>query len=46
MNAWDIDPNLYATLWRLLREAYRRRTQAQVLARAAQKRHPHAGCRA
>lgn len=46
MNLWDIDPNLYAPLWRLLREWYLRRKQSQALPRPAPKPGPHAGCRA
>lgn len=43
MNAWDIDPNLYASLWRLLREWYLERRKARKTAPEAGR---HAGCRA
>lgn len=47
MNAWDIDPDLYASLWRQLRQWYRRRKQSQALPPpAAPPPGPHAGCRA
>lgn len=29
MNPWDIDPSLYAALWRMLREWYLRRSAAK-----------------
>lgn len=45
MNAWDIDPNLYAPLWRLLREWYRRRKESKALRRRGPAPGPHAGCR-
>lgn len=48
MNAWDIDPDLYDSLWRLLREWYLRRREAQSHASAKTAPEPgrHAGCRA
>lgn len=47
MNAWDLDPNLYAPLWRSLRNWYRRRKPSPALSRPAHpKPGPHAGCRA
>ena len=47
MNPWDLDPNLYAPLWRSLREWYSRRKQYRGRPRdAAPKPGPQAGCRA
>lgn len=40
MNPWDIDPNLYASLWKLLHDWY---TQRKLL---KAKPVPDAGCRA
>jgi hypothetical protein len=45
MNAWDIDPNLYASLWRLLREWYLNRKSLKS-APSPVKRGRQAGCRA
>ncbi len=45
MNAFDLDPNLYAPLWRWLRAWYLRRKQLRALPAPAQPR-PQAGCRA
>lgn len=46
MNAWDIDPDLHASLWRLLRAWYLKRKESQALAKPAAKGDRHAGCRA
>ncbi len=45
MNPWDIDPSLYAALWRLLRAAYRRGRGAKTPQPAPPADRP-AGCRA
>ncbi len=42
MNFWDIDPNLYAPLWKLLREWYLKRRRLKGKANPC----PDAGCRA
>lgn len=42
MNFWDIDPNLYAPLWKLLREWYARRQSSKSKAKPC----PDPGCRA
>ena len=48
MNPWDIDPDLYASLWRLLREWYLKRQEARSrpAPRPAPEPGPQAGCRA
>lgn len=48
MNPWDIDPDLYASLWKLLREWYlkRREARARPLPRLARAPGRQAGCRA
>lgn len=48
MNPWDIDPHLYAPLWKLLRDWYLERKQARSRALPRPVRQPgrQAGCRA
>lgn len=46
MNAWDIDPDLYTSLWRQLRAWYLRRKESQARPKPAVKGGRHAGCRA
>ena len=46
MNPWDIDPSLYAALWRMLREWYARRKAVNPVPHVRPGSGRNAGCRA